>query len=321
MRERLPGSKPTCHVLPAWPPFAVAYHPPMFESIDDAEQQLSRAGYFATREVATALFLGLRLGKPVLVEGAHGAGKSALAEATARALGCTLLRVQCHEHLSPAQVAFEWDMAKQVLHARLALERGESTDRVFSDEYLLKLPFLAAITGEGPMPPVLLVDEVDRAPFEFQAFLQEFFGDYTLTIPHVGPVRALVPPLVVVTSNGEGVGHDSLRGHCLYLWLDHPSFAVEREIILQRVASVDPALAGQVCNVMDVLRHAGFAHPPGVAETLDWVRALVALRKEALDRETIDQTLGCVLKSADDMERFRRERFWDALEPRLDAAV
>lgn len=296
----------------------------MFESIDEAEERLKEQHYFVDRETATTVFLAARLGKPLFVEGQGGVGKSSLAVAMADALGTTFFRLQCHEELSPAQASYEWDLARQALRVKLGMEAGETAREAetaaFDSGHVVKMPLLASITHDGPTPPVLLVDEIDRATGEFQAFLQMFLDDYTVTVPHIGPIRANVQPLVVVTSNGTTEVSDSLKRQCMYLWLDYPGFETERAIVLASVPSTGAALAGQLCNVADVLRRADFAYPPGITETVDWARALVALHKDSLDSQSMDQTLGCVLKSSGDMERFRHERYWDLLKPRIDAA-
>jgi MoxR-like ATPase len=295
----------------------------MFESIDEAEARLRARKYFVDRESATTVFLAARLGKPLFVEGQGGVGKSSLAQAMADALGTTLFRLQCHEELGPAQAAYEWDLARQALRVKLGLESGETAreaeSAAFDGEHIIKMPLLASITHEGPAAPVLLVDEIDRATEEFQGFLQMFLEDFTVVVPHVGPIRANLQPLVVVTSNDTADVSDSLKRQCLYLWLDYPDFEREREIVLANIPGIGTPLAGQICNFMDLVRREGFARPPGIAETIDWARALVALHKGELDRETVNQTLGCVFKSAEDIEHFRTKRYWERLRSTLDA--
>ncbi len=200
----------------------------MFESIDEAESRLRGQQYFVNRETATTVFLAARLGKPLFVEGQGGVGKSSLAMAMADALGTTFFRLQCHEEMGAAQATYEWDLAKQALRVKLGMESGE-TDReaetaAFDTDHIVKLPLLASITHEGPAPPVLLVDEIDRATGEFRAFLQMFLDDYTVAIPHIGPIRGNVQPLVVDTSNRTTEVSESLKRQCMYLWLDYPGF-------------------------------------------------------------------------------------------------
>lgn len=295
----------------------------MFDSIDEAEEQLREQRYFVDREAATAIFLAARLGKPLFVEGDAGSGKTDLARALAATIGTELLRLQCHEGLTEEQALYEWNLAKQLLRMKLAAAAGQDAEEaeteVFGPEYLLSGPLLQAITNEGDSPPVLLIDEVDRVDAEFEAFLLEFLTNYEVTIPQIGPVRAERPPIVVLTSNRTRDVDDALKRHCLYLWLGHPGFEREHEIVMAVVPGMSAPLAGQLCNFMDLVRQEDFENRPGLAETLDWGRALVALHKTELDRETVNQTLGCFFKSVEDIEQFRSKRYWERMRPRLDA--
>ena len=267
---------------------------------------LEQAGYLPDRGVATAAYLALALPRPLLLEGEAGVGKTSLAHALAAVLGAELLRLQCYEGIDASQALYDWDFPRQLLHLRAAEAAGAAGDaerleaEVYSRRFLLARPLLAALETT---PSVLLVDEVDRADDEFEAFLLEVLSDYTVTVPELGTVRAEVPPVVVVTSNRTREVHDALKRRCLYHWVEHPGFEREVQIVRRRVPEASRQLAAQVASASQVLREQDLLKPPGVAETIDWALALVALGAERLDADTATATLGAVLKYREDQER------------------
>ena len=294
----------------------------MFDSIDDVAARLAAQRYFADREIATTVFLAARLGKPIFLEGEAGVGKTEIAKALARTLSTRLIRLQCYEGLDANHALYEWNYAKQLLRIKLAEAGHESANAVereiFSEEYLIKRPLLEALTADGPAAPVLLIDEIDRADEEFEAFLLEVLSDFQITIPEMGTITAKRLPLVVLTSNRTREIHDALKRRCLYLWISYPTFEREYEIVTSKVPGLNRSLAGQLCNFMERIRREDFYKRPGVAETIDWGMALVALHKSELDADTVDQTLGCIFKYSDDIEQFRRKKFYEILKPGLD---
>ncbi len=294
----------------------------MFDSIDEVASRLAAEQYFADREIATTVFLAARLNKPIFLEGEAGVGKTEIAKALASTLNTRLIRLQCYEGLDAHHALYEWNYARQLLRIKLAEAGHEASGAVekeiFSEEYLIKRPLLEALTADGAGPPVLLIDEVDRADEEFEAFLLEILSDFQITIPELGTIRAERPPLVVLTSNRTREIHDALKRRCLYLWIGYPSFEREYEIVTSRVPGINRTLASQLCNFMERIRSEDFYKRPGVAETIDWGMALVALHKSELDPEVVDQTLGCIFKYTDDIEQFRKRKFYDLLRPEID---
>jgi MoxR-like ATPase len=286
----------------------------MFASIDDVRRLLAEQNYFADREIATVVYLAGKLQKPIFLEGEAGVGKTEIAKALAAALGSPLIRLQCYEGLDAHHALYEWNYAKQLLRIKLAEAGGEDAHAVerelFSRDYLIPRPLLQALLADGPNPPVLLIDEVDRADEEFEAFLLEILADFQISIPELGTIRAHRPPFVVLTSNRTREIHDALKRRCLYLWIGYPSFERELAIVRAKVPGIDEHLAAQLCAFMQRLRQEDFYKKPGVAETIDWGMALVALHRDALDEETIDATLGCIFKYAEDIETFRRRSLW-----------
>jgi MoxR-like ATPase len=269
---------------------------------------LTDAGYLPDEGVATAAYLALSLSRPLFLEGEAGVGKTSLAHALARVVGADLLRLQCYEGIDASQALYDWDFPRQLLHLRAAeAAGGADAERleaeVYSRRFLLARPLLAALETT---PSVLLVDEVDRADDEFEAFLLEVLSDYTVTVPELGTVRAEVPPAVVVTSNRTREVHDALKRRCLYHWVDHPDFDREVAIVRARVPEASASLAAQVARAVAVLRAEDLLKPPGVAETIDWTSALVALGAQRLDADTATATLGAVLKYREDQLRARR---------------
>ena len=294
----------------------------MFESIDDVAARLSQQQYFADREIATTVFLASKLDKPILLEGEAGVGKTELAKALARTLDARLIRLQCYPGLDAKHAAYEWNHARQLLRIKLAEAGRESMQdverEIFSEEYLIKRPLLEALTTDGATPPVLLIEEVDRADEEFEALLLEVLGEFQVTIPELGTIKAERPPLVVLTSNRTREIHDGLKRRCLYQWIGYPSFEREYEIVMVRVPGISRTLAGQVCNFIGRIRREDFDKRPGVTETIDWAMALVALHRSELDPDVIDQTLGCILKHSGDIEQFRRRKLVELLRPGVD---
>ena len=269
---------------------------------------LAAAGYFPDAGVATAAYLALSLPRPLFLEGEAGVGKTALAHALARVVGADLLRLQCYEGIDASQALYDWDFPRQLLHLRAAEASGDAdADRleqeVYSRRFLLARPLLAALETT---PAVLLVDEVDRADDEFEAFLLEVLSDYTVTVPELGTVRAEVPPVVVVTSNRTREVHDALKRRCLYHWVEHPEFDREVAIVRARVPEASADLSAQVARAVAVLRSEDLLKPPGVAETIDWTQALVALVAARLDADLATATLGAVLKYREDQLHVQR---------------
>jgi MoxR-like ATPase len=276
-------------------------------SVAEVAAALAAHDYVADEGLATAIFLALRLGRPLLLEGEAGVGKTEVAKVLARWTGGEFLRLQCYEGIDVAQAVYEWDYSRQLLHLRAAEAGGGpiDEDELYSERFLVRRPLLRAIAEKGPVPPVLLVDEVDRADDEFEAFLLEILSDYSVTVPELGTFRATTPPVVVLTSNRTRDVHDALKRRCLYHWIEHPDFARELAILRVKVPDVPEALARQVAGAVEALRGLELYKPPGVAETIDWTQALVALDRPALDAVTIDATLGAVLKYREDQERVR----------------
>jgi MoxR-like ATPase len=265
---------------------------------------MERESYITDRQVATAVHLAIALGKPLLVEGHPGVGKTEIAKVLARVLDTDLIRLQCYEGLDVTTALYEWNYPKQLLHIRLE-ERGaapldQREHELFSDRFLLKRPLLAAISHEGKAP-VLLIDEVDRADEEFEAFLLEILSDFQVTIPELGTIRAKERPMVVLTSNRTRELSEALRRRCLYLWIDYPTLEKELRIVRTKVPGLAEQLARDVATFMQSLRQAGLSRTPGVAEALDWAAALSALGAEQLDVAVVRETLGCIVKGEDDL--------------------
>jgi MoxR-like ATPase len=282
----------------------------MRAEIEKIEQMMEAADYVTDPAIATSVHLAMTLKKPLLIEGHAGVGKTEVAKVMARMLHTNLIRLQCYEGLDAAQALYEWNYPKQLLHIKLeestthTLSEKEAT--IFSEPFLIRRPLLQAISQDGK-PPVLLIDEVDRADEEFEAFLLEVLSEFQVTIPEIGTVKAIHPPYVILTSNRVRELSDALRRRCLYLWIDFPGFDKEVRIVMRKVPGVNEALARQISRFMESLRTVRLAKVPGVAETLDWAQALSSLHADHLDEELVLETLGCVLKDADDVKRFKRE--------------
>jgi MoxR-like ATPase len=274
-----------------------------FRTIDELERALRAADYLPDRGLATALFLSLALEKPVLLEGEAGVGKTEAAKALATALDARLIRLQCYEGLDVAHAVYEWNYPRQLLHIRAAQEGTVREAELFGPDFLIRRPLLEAIDSDEPV--VLLIDEVDRADEEFEAFLLELLSDFQVTIPELGTIRARRRPAVVVTSNRTRELHDALKRRTLYHWIEHPGFERELEIVKLRVPGVPERLAAEAAAFVRGLRVLELAKPPGVAETIDWAQALSALGRQELDAEVVEQTLGSVLKYREDIEAVR----------------
>lgn len=279
----------------------------MFDSVNSVQQTLQQQDYIAERGLATAIYLALRLGRPLFLEGEAGVGKTEIARVLSGALGSDLIRLQCYEGLDASNALYEWNYAAQMLHLRLLEASGASRQEmqagIFSREFLQTRPLLRAVENSvDGLRPVLLIDEIDRADEEFEAFLLELLSDFQVTIPELGTIRAETPPVVVVTSNRTREVHDALKRRCLYYWIDYPSFEKELHIVRTKAPDVEPLLARQVTAFIQEMRELELFKSPGVAETLDWTAALVALDQRALSLQTVAETLGVILKYQDDID-------------------
>jgi MoxR-like ATPase len=276
-----------------------------FESVDELEDALLGQAYLPQRGLSTALYLSLVIGKPLLLEGEAGVGKTELAKSLARASGARLIRLQCYEGLDVSHAVYEWNYARQLLHIRAAQEGTVDEQELFGPEFLIRRPLLEAIASDDPA--VLLIDEIDRADDEFEAFLLEVLSDFQITIPEIGTITAKRRPAVILTSNRTRELHDALKRRCLFHWITHPTLEREIEIVRLRVPGVPERLAAATAAFVAGLRELDLANAPGVAETIDWTQALVALGCEELDATVVEQTLGAVLKHHEDLELLRDE--------------
>ncbi len=298
----------------------------MRDEIRKIQVLMEAAEYVTDAPVATSVHLAMRLRKPLLIEGPAGVGKTEVAKVMARMLGTNLIRLQCYEGLDVSTALYEWNYQKQLLHIKLEETGnnnrpiGEKEHEIFSEPFLLRRPLLQAISQET-QAPVLLVDEVDRVDEEFEAFMLEVFSEWQVTIPEIGTIKATHPPNVILTSNRTRELSDALRRRCLYLWIDYPSLEKELRIIERKVPGVNARLAREIAKFMETLRHVRLAKVPGVAETLDWAQALVSLHADHLDEPLVAETLGCLLKDADDLKRYRAEVAKAGLTPFLPAQV
>ena len=287
------------------------------EPVDVAEVQaaLTANGYLTDEGLATVIFLAIKLRRPLLLEGEAGVGKTEVAKVLARWTGGELLRLQCYEGIDSSQAVYEWDYSRQLLHLRAAevsglAGNGESPvasaeNDLYSERFLVRRPLLKAIDhGEGP-PPILLIDEVDRADDEFEAFLLEVLSDYSITVPELGTFTAAIPPIVILTSNRTRDVHDALKRRCLYHWVEHPGFEREVEIVRLRAPQASESLCREVAAAVEQMRSLELFKPPGVAETIDWAAALAALNRTTLDERVVEATLGSVLKYREDADRIK----------------
>jgi len=286
-----------------------------FESIDQVMDELSQSHYIADRALATVLFLAHRLEKPVFLEGEPGVGKTEVAIVLSRLFGTELIRLQCYEGLDASTALYEWNYPKQLLHIRLEEQNKRETDEIeeliYSPRFLIRRPLLEALLKSEEKAPVLLIDEIDRSDEEFEAFLLEVLSDFQITIPEIGTIRAKKKPMVVVTSNRTRDVHDALKRRCLYHWIDYPSLEKEYRILMTRLPGIESRFAEQVTRFMQKARTVDFLKKPGVSETLDWGRALMAMQRAFLDETVVLETLGCFLKYQDDIKRFREEIWAD----------
>ena len=296
----------------------------MREEIRRIQALMEEEAYVTDRSVATAVYLATTLHKPLLVEGHPGVGKTDIAKTLARALGADLIRLQCYEGLDVTTALYEWNYPKQLLRIKLEEGSGRSVadkeSSIFSEPFLLKRPLLQAITHEGKAP-VLLIDEVDRADEEFEAFLLEVLSDFQVTIPEIGTIAATRRPVVVLTSNRARELSEALRRRCLYLWIDYPTLEKELRIVRSRLPDIDAKLAEQVARFIQELRRMRLTKVPGVAETLDWATALVALHASHLDEEIVRETLGCFLKEEADLRAVETELARGRFAPLIESVA
>lgn len=282
--------------------------PTLPSTIDETLALLAGGEYVAERSLATAVFLSLRMGRPLLLEGEAGVGKTEIAKVLAKTLGRELIRLQCYEGLDIASAVYEWNYTRQMIEIRLAEAAGETsreklTQDLFSERFLIRRPLLQALDGSAGATPVLLIDELDRTDEPFEAYLLEVLSDFQVTIPEIGTIGCIEPPIVILTSNRTREIHDAVKRRCLYHWVDYPSAAREREILALKVPDISQRLAQQVVAFVQRLREMDLFKAPGVAESIDWSRALSVLNREELDAEVVDSTLGVLLKYQDDIAR------------------
>jgi MoxR-like ATPase len=287
-----------------------------FTSIDALQTAMRGQRYIAERGLVTSLYLALKLHRPLFLEGEAGVGKTEVAKILAALLDTDLIRLQCYEGLDVHHAVYEWNYTRQMMHIRLLEARGEKADEaeLFGPEFLLRRPLLQAIEQSKQKPPVLLIDELDRSDEEFEAFLLEILSDFQITIPEIGTIRTSNPPVVIITSNRTREVHDALKRRCLYYWIDYPSFEKELEIVQTQLPHAPVQLAKQITGFIQTLREMDLYKLPGVAETLDWTTALVALDQKALDPVIVDETLGAVLKYQDDVQKIQGAQARSILE-------
>ncbi len=285
----------------------------MISSADELEEALAAENYFASRELAVSMFLALQLRRPLFLEGEAGVGKTEVAKVLARVLQTELIRLQCYEGLDVSHAVYEWNYPRQLLEIRLleaahALDRTSAPRELFSEAFLIRRPLLRALEAGADLPPVLLIDEIDRADEEFEGYLLELLSDFQVTIPELGTIRASQPPIVLITSNRTREVHDALKRRCVYAWIDYPDFDKEYRIVTAKVPGADERLAAQVTAFVQELRGVELYKTAGVSETLDWAAALVALKCQTLDAAIVDQTLGVLLKHREDLTAIKGER-------------
>jgi MoxR-like ATPase len=285
---------------------------PLPKSIDETHKLLGEADYVADRSLATALYLSLAMQRPLFLEGEAGVGKTEIAKVIAAALGRELIRLQCYEGLDIAQAAYEWNYSRQMIEIRLAEASGEKskeklTQDIFSEKFLVKRALARALEGKKGAAPVLLIDELDRTDEPFEAYLLEVLSDWQITIPEIGTLKAIEPPVVIITSNRTREIHDAVKRRCFYHWVDYPDAVRELEILRRKAPKAAGALSKEVVAFVQRLRGVDLFKLPGVAETIDWANCLVALDRITLDPETVNNTLGVLLKYQDDIERIAGE--------------
>jgi MoxR-like ATPase len=295
-------------------------------SVDALQQALAEEQYIAERALAVPIYLALRLKRPLFLEGEAGVGKTEVAKALAAALHTSLIRLQCYEGLDVSHAVYEWNYPRQLLEIRLLettpdLDRTAVARELFTETFLIKRPLLRALEENGDRPPVLLIDEIDRADEEFEGYLLEFLSDFQVTIPELGTIRASQPPVVVVTSNRTREVHDALKRRCVYSWIPYPDFEKELKIVTSKVPGASARLAREVTAFVQELRTADLYKSAGISETLDWAAALVALDREVLDADVIEETLGLLLKNQEDIDSVRGERIQTLLARAMDLAT
>jgi len=295
-------------------------------SVDALQQALAEQQYIAERALAVPIYLALRLKRPLFLEGEAGVGKTEVAKALAAALHTSLIRLQCYEGLDVSHAVYEWNYPRQLLEIRLLettpdLDRTAVARELFTETFLIKRPLLRALEEAGDRPPVLLIDEIDRADEEFEGYLLEFLSDFQVTIPELGTIRAPQPPVVVVTSNRTREVHDALKRRCVYSWIPYPDFEKELTIVTSKVPGASARLAREVTAFVQELRTADLYKSAGISETLDWAAALVALDREVLDADVIEETLGLLLKNQEDIDSVRGERIQTLLARAMDLAA
>lgn len=294
----------------------------IFNSIDDVELGFSERRYITDRMLATSIYLATELGKPLYLEGEPGVGKTEVAKVLAEVLQTQLIRLQCYEGLDTNTALYEWNYPRQMLELRLQEARGVDKDRIgqniFSEDFLLQRPLLQAIRTTGSRPAVLLIDEIDRSDEEFEAFLLEILSDFQITIPELGTIKADQPPIVILTSNRTRELHDALKRRCLYHWIDYPDYERELRILKVRVPAIEEQLSSQICSFMQWIRGEDLYKRPGIAETIDWAEALCKLGADDLQPETVDITLGCILKHRGDLEKIQERDMRDILDEAVE---
>ena len=289
-------------------------------TVEEVISCLKEQDYLANEGLATAIFLALRLKKPLLLEGEAGVGKTEVAKALSASINSEMIRLQCYEGIDASQAVYEWDYAKQLLHLRVSEVTGLTSEtnlaslegEIYDERFLIRRPLMRALEPAEP-PPVLLIDEVDRADDEFEAFLLEVLSDYSITVPEIGTFKTENPPLVIITSNRTRDVHDALKRRCLYHWVEHPGIDQEVEILRVRAPHVPLSLARGVAAIAAELRNMDLYKPPGVSETIDWVEALVTVGADEIQPEALDSTLGALLKYREDQQRVRNRGFGDVL--------
>jgi len=298
----------------------VSVLPSLPESIDELQRQLSSKQYVADSGLATTIYLALKLKRPLLLEGEAGVGKTEVAKVMSAVLETDLIRLQCYEGLDITHAVYEWNYARQLIEIRVAERdgihsdnRGKQVRELFSPDFLIERPLLKAIRNGADRPPVLLIDELDRADEEFEGYLLELLSDFQVTIPELGTIKAIEPPIVIITSNRTRELHDALKRRCLYTWIDYPDFEKELRIVTTKVPGVSASLAEQVTRFVQELRRAELYKATGISETLDWIAALVALDQEELDATIIERTLGIILKNQEDIQSMSNNRIQEIL--------
>ena len=289
-------------------------------NVEEIISCLKEQDYLANEGLATAIFLALRLKKPLLLEGEAGVGKTEVAKALSASINSEMIRLQCYEGIDASQAVYEWDYAKQLLHLRASEVAGLASEtdlellegEIYDEKFLIRRPLMRALEP-AELPPVLLIDEVDRADDEFEAFLLEVLSDYSITVPEIGTFKTENPPLVIITSNRTRDVHDALKRRCLYHWVEHPGIDQEVEILRVRAPHVPLSLARDVAEIASELRNMDLYKPPGVSETIDWVEALVTVGADEIEPEALDSTLGALLKYREDQQRVRNRGFGDVL--------